>query len=256
MLKRLLPILIIVLALVGAYMAGLQEYLSLSNLIQQREALNTFVSENLFLALGAYMLAYIVLVAISFPGGLALTITSGFLFGWLIAGLATVTAATIGAVIIFLVARSSFGDIFQKKASGFLNKMAEGFKKDAFQYLLTLRLVPAFPFWVVNIVPGLLNMKLMPYAIATFIGIIPGTFAFAYLGAGLDSIISEQEQANPGCVDNGTCELEASALVTPELLLALGGLAALSFLPFVVRKLRGRSATGSAGSSPKAAESE
>lgn len=241
MIKRWLPVLVIVGLLIAGYLLGLHKYLTLSNLLQQREALNDLVTNNFLLAIGGYMLLYIVLVAVSFPGGLALTITSGFVFGWLVGGLATVTAATIGAVIIFLIARSSFGDFLEQKAGGFISKMAEGFRKDAFQYLLTLRLIPAFPFWVVNIVPGLLKMNLTPYAIATFFGIIPGTFAFAYLGSGLDSVIQEQEKANPGCVDAGTCSLDASALVTPQLLLALAALGALSFLPFIIRKLRGKS---------------
>ena len=149
----------------------------------------------------------------------------------------TVTAATIGAIIIFLIARSSFGEVFQARAGPFINKMTEGFQKDAFQYLLTLRLVPVFPFWVVNIVPALLNMRLLPYGIGTFFGIIPGTFAFTYLGAGLDSVIAEQEKSNPGCVDAGTCTIDPKALVTTDLLLALAALAALSFLPFVLKKV-------------------
>ncbi len=237
MIKRWFPLLLVVGLLIAAYLFGLHEHLSLTNLIKQRELLGNFVSENLLLAVGAYMLIYIVLVAISFPGGLALSITAGFLFGWVIAGFSTVTAATIGAIIIFLIARSSFGEVFQARAGPFINKMTEGFQKDAFQYLLTLRLVPVFPFWVVNIAPALLNMKLLPYSIGTFVGIIPGTFAFTYLGAGLDSVIAEQEKANPGCVDAGTCTIDPKALVTTDLLLALAALAALSFLPFVIKKL-------------------
>ncbi|MEO0327575.1 MAG: TVP38/TMEM64 family protein [Pseudomonadota bacterium] len=240
MINRWLPILLILTLLAGAYLAGLHQYLTLSNLIQQREALGSFINENLVLAVAGYMALYVVIVAISFPGGAPLTIFSGLLFGWFIGGIATVTAATIGAIIIFLIARSSLSDILEQKAGAFVKRMSEGFRKDAFQYLLTLRLVPAFPFWVVNIVPGLLNMKLGQYALATFIGIIPGTFAFAYLGAGLDSVIREQEQANPGCAQAGTCSLEVSSLVTFELLLALAGLGILSFLPFIIRKLRGK----------------
>ncbi|MEM7290227.1 MAG: TVP38/TMEM64 family protein [Pseudomonadota bacterium] len=228
------PLVVVIVLLAAGYFAGVQEHLSLSNLIEQRARINEFVSDNLLLAIAAYMLIYIVLVAVSFPGGLALSITSGLIFGWLIAGVATVTAATIGAIIIFLIARSSFGSILKERAGGFMTKMMEGFQKDAFQYLLTLRLVPAFPFWAVNIVPGLLNMKLAPYALATFIGIIPGTFAFTYLGAGLDSVIENQ-----GCEPGQPCSIDPGALVTTELILALAFLAALSFIPFIVKKLRG-----------------
>ena len=252
--KKWLPLIVVIGLLVAGFLSGLHEHLSLSNLIMQREYLGNFVSRNLFAAIGGYMLLYIVLVAISFPGGLALTITAGFLFGWMIAGFATVTAATIGATIIFLIARGSFGEFFQERAGPFLSRMTEGFQKDSFQYLLTLRLVPAFPFWVVNIVPGLLNMKLGPYIIATFFGIIPGTFAFAYLGAGLDSVIAEQERANPGCADAGTCTLDPGALVTNELLLALAALAALSFMPILIKKLKGRKGTASNTATPENSE--
>lgn len=233
-LKRWLPLIVIIALLIGGYMSGLHQKLSLSNLIEQREQIDLFVRENFIAALGIYMVIYIVLVAVSFPGGLALSITSGLVFGWFVAGLATVTAATIGAVIIFLVARSSLGDVLKGRAGPFLSKMMEGFQKDAFQYLLTLRLVPAFPFWAVNIVPGLLNMKLAPYALATFIGIIPGTFAFTYLGAGLDSLIEAQ-----GCEPGQPCSIDPGALVTKELLLALFFLALLSILPFIIKKFRG-----------------
>ena len=116
MIKRWLPLLIAVGLLVAGYALGLHEHISLTNLIKQRAQLGHLVSENLLLTLAVYMLIYIGLVAISFPGGLALSITSGFLFGWVVAGFATVTAATIGAAIIFLIARSSFGEIFQNKA--------------------------------------------------------------------------------------------------------------------------------------------
>lgn len=241
LLKRFGPLLLVAGLLVAGFMSGLHKELTLSNIIQQREAIEAFVSENLITALAVYMLIYIVVVAVSFPGGLPLSITSGLVFGWLVGGLATVTAATIGAIIIFLIAKSSFGSLLKDRAGGLLGKMMKGFQEDAFQYLLTLRLIPAFPFWAVNIVPGLLNMKLAPYAIATFIGIIPGTFAFTYLGAGLDSIIAEQEKANPGCAVAGTCSIDPKALITSELLIALAILAFLSFLPFIVKRLKPKS---------------
>lgn len=236
--KWVAPIVIILLLIVG-YAAGLHEHFTLSNLIKHRASLAGFVSENIIVAMISYVLLYITIVAVSFPGASALTITSGLLFGGILAGFLTVVGATIGAVIIFLIARSSLGDFLESKAGPFVNKMIAGFQKDQFQYLLTLRLTPVFPFWVVNIVPALLKMRVFPYALATFIGIIPGTFAFAYIGAGMDSIIAAQEEANPGCADAGTCSIEIGALITTDLLIALAGLAALSALPFIVKKLRG-----------------
>lgn len=230
---------VILALLVAGYLAGFHEYFSLSNLIKHREAMVSFVSENIYLAALAYVALYVAVVAVSFPGATALTVTSGLIFGGIFGGTLTVIGATLGAVVIFLIARSSLGDVLEKKAGPFIQKMIAGFQKDQFQYLLTLRLTPIFPFWVVNIVPALLKMRLMPYALATLLGIIPGTYAFAYIGAGLDSVIAAQEEANPGCADAGTCSIEIGALVTTELLIALAGLAALSALPFIIKKIRG-----------------
>ena len=239
MIKRWLPLILIVGTLGIAYFAGLGEYISLSNLIAQREVLGTFVDSNLVAAALAYMALYAVLVAISFPGASLITLASGLLFGTLLGGTLSVIGATMGAIAIFLIARSSFGDFLQSKAGPFMNRMVEGFQKDAFQYLLTIRLIPAFPFWVVNIVPALLNMKLGPYAIATFFGIIPGTFVYASIGTGLDSVFAKVLETQPGCVAANSCEFDFASLVTREILLALVGLAVISFLPFIIRKLRG-----------------
>jgi uncharacterized membrane protein YdjX (TVP38/TMEM64 family) len=160
------------------------------------------------------------------------------MFGGVVGGLATVLAATAGAVVIFLIAKSSIGDFLETRASGFVARLAEGFRRDSFNYLLSLRLTPLFPFWVVNIVPAMLNMRLGPYALATFIGIIPGTFAYAFVGAGLGSVISAQEAANPGCSAMGTCSIDPRSLVTPQLLIAMAALGVVALIPVVVRRLR------------------
>ena len=146
------------------------------------------------------MAVYIVVVALSVPGGALLTITGGFLFGWLVGGLSTVIGATIGATIVFLIAKTSLGETLAAKAGPWMAKLSEGFRNDAMNYLLFLRLVPAFPFWLINLAPALLNVPLSTFVIATFIGIIPGTFAFAFLGAGLDSIIDKQREAYQACL--------------------------------------------------------
>lgn len=237
-LRRWLPLLV-VLALLGiAWIMGWFEYISLSSLIMHREALGAFVSDNFLLGISAYILIYAGLVAISFPGASLLTIAAGFLFGGIVGGLATVIAATMGAVIIFEIARTSFGEAMQKRTGKFVEKMRKGFQEDSFLYLLTLRLTPVFPFWVINIVPALLNMRVAPYALATFLGIIPGTLAYSYIGAGLDSVIMAQEEAHPGCAAAGTCEIDPSSLITTEVLIAMIGLGLISLLPVIVRKFR------------------
>jgi uncharacterized membrane protein YdjX (TVP38/TMEM64 family) len=231
------PLAIIVALLAFAWQFGWFEQLSLSNMIMQREWLAGWVGNHYLAAILLYCVLYAVLVAISFPGASVVTILAGFLFGGAVAGLATVFSATVGATAIFLVARSSFGDFLEKRASGFVGRMAAGFRADAFSYLLSLRLTPLFPFWVINIVPALLNMRVWPYAVSTFIGIIPGTFAYAYIGAGLESVIAAQEAANPGCMAAGTCSLDVKSLVTPQMVAAMAGLGVVSLAPVVLKRL-------------------
>ncbi len=220
-LKRWVPVIVIVAILAGGYLAGLNQYFSLDFITENRDKLMARVEGNYALSLATYFVIYTVAVAVSFPGASLITIISGFLFGWFAGGLTTVFAATLGASIIFLAARTSFGDLLQKKAGKRMAKLSVGFQKDAFNYLLTLRLAPIFPFWLINLAPALFGMKLAPYAIATFIGIIPGTFAYAYLGQGLGSTIGGK-----------------GFTVSPTLIAALGVLALVSILPIVIKRLK------------------
>jgi uncharacterized membrane protein YdjX (TVP38/TMEM64 family) len=236
--KRLvLPLLILSVVLV-LWFFGVHEQISLSNIIMHREQLIGYATSNLLLALAIYMVGYAFLVAISFPGASLLTMASGFLFGGIAAGIATVFAATAGAALIFLVARSSFGEILTRQTGPFMQKMANGFNRDAFSFLLFLRLAPIFPFWAINIVPALLNMRLSSFVTATFIGIIPGTMAYAFIGSGLGAVIEAHEIANPGCAAAGTCEIDPAQLVSPQILVALFVLALMSIVPVIVRNWR------------------
>ena len=193
------------------------------------------------LALGLFILVYITAVALSFPGASVLTILAGLLFGWLAGGVAVVISATIGAVILFKIVNTSFGDVLVKKAGPMLSRINAGFAADAFNYLLFLRLVPAFPFWLVNIASALANVKLRTFALATLIGIIPGTFAFAFLGEGLDSLITAQSASHDACVvakGAAACpfELSASSLITKELLIAFAVLGVVALIPVALKK--------------------
>lgn len=239
-LRRWLPVAALVLLMALGFAFGLHETLTLSNLIMQRQELAGFVGAHLGVALATYLGLYAVAVSLSFPGASLLTIAGGFLFGWVLGGIATVFGATIGACAVFLVARSSFGELLTDRAGPFLARLAEGFRKDAFHYLLFLRLTPIFPFWLVNIAPAIFRMPLPAYALATFVGIVPGTFAFTFIGSGLDSVIAAQEAANPGCAAAGNCRIDVSALVTPQLLAAFFALGLASLIPLVLKKLRTR----------------
>ncbi len=247
--KKFLPLIVLGGLMALVFSMGWHKYLSLSQIAEHREALNGFVQDNYLLAILAYMAVYIVAVALSVPGGALLTITGGFLFGWLVGGLTTVVGATIGATIVFLIAKTALGETLAAKAGPWMAKLSDGFKSDAMSYLLFLRLVPAFPFWLINLAPALLNVPLSTFVIATFVGIIPGTFAFAFLGAGLDSIIDKQRETQQACLDAlpaGTAETECAfsinlgSLLTPELLAAFVALGVVAIIPVVLKKIRAR----------------
>lgn len=241
-LRRLIPILLILLAFIAFFVFGLDEYLTFRTLSENRDRLMDFVSANFLLAALLYMGLYIVVVAFSLPGGALMTVTGGFLFGWLAAGFMTVFAATIGGTLLFMIAATSLGEPLRKKAGPKLKKLEDGFAENALNYLLFLRLVPLFPFWLVNIAPAFLGVKLRTYIVGTFFGIIPGTFVFAYLGGGLDSIIREQQTSYQACLNSGrsgcTLDFQISSLLTTEILLSFIALGAIALLPVVIKKLR------------------
>jgi uncharacterized membrane protein YdjX (TVP38/TMEM64 family) len=153
--------------------------------------------------------------------------------------------ATIGAIFIFLIAKSAVGEHLVRRAGPLAGKLAQGFRADAFSYLLFLRLVPVFPFWLINLVPALCGVRLATFAAATAVGIIPATFAIAFVGAGLDSVIAAQQAAYRSCLAAGRsdCRLEfhMHAALTPELLTALAALGLLALIPVAVKRLRARS---------------
>lgn len=232
-LARFLPLGALAAALAAFFALGGQQYLSFTYLSAQYEALTAFVAENLLVAALAYVGLYIVVTAISVPGAAPLTIAGGLLFGTWLGGALTVAGATIGATAVFLAARTALADLLKRKAGPRVQKLRAGFERDAFNYLFFLRLIPAFPFFLVNIAAGLFGMRTLPYVAATGLGIIPGTFVFASIGAGAGTVIARGEELNLSGV-----------LTDPAVLLPIAGLAVLSLLPIAVRKLRGGAESG------------
>lgn len=243
--RRLLPLIVLASLIALAFWFDLHTYLTLATVAENREALTGFVAGNIVAAVLTFVAVYIVVVALSLPGGALLTITGGFLFGPWLGGIATITGATIGATIIFLIAKTSFGEPLAQRAGPWLEKLRTGFQKDALSYLLFLRLVPAFPFWLVNLAPAVLGVGLGTYFVGTFFGIMPGSLAFSFVGAGLDSIIEVQQQAYNACIAakgaEGGCrfELDPGSLLTPEILIAFAALGVVALIPVVLRRLRG-----------------
>lgn len=243
-LRRFAPLLVILVLMGIVFAMGWHRYLSLESLVHHRATLSAFVASNAIAACALYVAVYIGVTALSLPGAIFLTISGGILFGGLVGGMATIVSATIGATIIFLVASSAFGEILVRRAGPLLTRLAEGFRENAFSYLLLLRLVPLFPFWVVNLAPALCGVPLSTFVFATMLGIIPGTFAYAFFGAGLDSVIASQEAAYNACMAAGRadCKLDfdLQTAVTPQLAAALGGLALVALIPIIVKKVRVR----------------
>ena len=186
-LRRLLPILLVGLA--AFLLLGLERYVSYDMLVRHKVTLTTWVADHRPLAALAFLLAYAVMVAFSLPVAMLATPVGGFLFGtWAGAGL-SVIGATLGSMAVFLAARYAFRDLFRARAGATLARFEKGFRESDFNYLLFLRLVPVFPFWLINIVPALLGMRLRNYALATMIGIVPASIVYAGVGAGLGAVL-------------------------------------------------------------------
>jgi uncharacterized membrane protein YdjX (TVP38/TMEM64 family) len=246
-LKRWLPLIVLAAAMALVFAMGWHKYLSFKTIGLNYEALRGYIGQNLLLALALYMLVYIAAVALSLPGGLVMTLSGGLLFGWQVGAPAAVVAATIGATILFLVAKSSFGDALAEKAGPWLAKLREGFQENALSYLLFLRLVPAFPFFVVNLAPAVLGVPLRTYVLGTLIGIIPGTAAFSFAGAGLGSVVEAQNASYKACLAKHAgsataCpySIDTSALVTKELLIAFALLGVVALIPIAIKKFKER----------------
>jgi uncharacterized membrane protein YdjX (TVP38/TMEM64 family) len=221
---RLVPFLVLIAGLVVFFALGLQRYISFEVLRENREALLAWVQQKGLLAAIIYIMIYAVAVAFSLPGGAVMSITGGFLFGTLWGALYIVIGATLGATALFIIAKTALGDPLRTRAGPWLQKMEAGFRENAMSYLLVLRLVPLFPFFVVNLVPAFLGVSLPTYVIGTFFGIIPGVFVYASVGAGLGSIFDSGET------------FSASGILTPQILIALIGLAILALIPVVYKK--------------------
>ena len=248
--RRLAPVVAVVLVMALVFAMGWHRYLSLETLVRHRAAIDSFVAARYGLAIATFVAVYVAAVALSIPGAAILTITGGVLFGWLVGALAAIVGATTGATIVFLIARGACGESILRRAGPLAAKLAQGFRADAFNYLLFLRLVPVFPFWLVNLAPAVVGVRLPTFVLATALGIIPATFAFALVGMGLDSVITAQEAAYRACLAAGRpdCRLDFSmaALVTPQLLAAFVALGVVALIPVVVRKLRARRCAGMA----------
>jgi uncharacterized membrane protein YdjX (TVP38/TMEM64 family) len=207
-------------------LTGTLDYLSFAELARNRDWLVGLVEELGFAAPIVFVLVYALCTALSLPTGLLLSTLSGFLFGTWLGGLVNVVGATLGATLIFLAARTALADLLRARAGPFLRKLETGFREDELSYMLVLRLVPLFPFWLVNLAPAFLGVRLSTFIIGTMIGIIPGAWVFVSVGTGLGAIL-----------DNGGTP-DGSALLEPRVLLSIIGLVVLALIPVIYKRFR------------------
>ena len=227
-LVRRLPILAILLgAALGAFL--LRDHLSFDALAKHRETLLAFRDGNFLLAGLTFAVAYIVIVAFSLPGATIATLTGGFLFGLFPGVLFNVGAATIGAIAVFLAARAGFGaDVAARieKSGGAAARLQQALRENEWSALLIMRLVPAVPFFIANLLPAFVGTSLVRFALTTFVGIIPGGLVFTSVGAGLGEVFARGETP------------DLSIIFAPHILGPILGLAALSAMPMVLKRLR------------------
>ncbi len=229
LLPRLAPLLVVCAAIAAVFFFGLDDALSFEMLKNNREAALEWYGQNRVLAVFCFVAVYALVVALSVPGAVWLSLAAGFLFGTLWATIAVVFAATLGALGIFIIARYALADFFHEKAGAAGRKMEEGFRENALSYLLVLRLVPLFPFWLVNLVPALLGIPVRTFLIGTFFGIIPGTIVFCSIGNGLGAVFDRGEMP------------DLNMIFQPEIFGPLMGLAVLSLIPVVYKKMKKQS---------------
>ena len=229
--RRLWPVAVIVVSFVAFFILGLDSHVTLESLRDHRSLLIDFVAENALVAGLMFVAVYAVATALSLPGGLILSLSSGFLFGTWLGGCLAAVGATIGASAIFMIAKTSLGDAMLARAGPFIKKMEAGFQRDAASYMLILRLVPLFPFWLVNIVPAFLGVPFRTYLITTAVGILPAAFIYTGVGNGLGRLFEIGEDPN------------LSAIFEPQFLFPLLGLAVLAMIPVGYKKWRARSTT-------------
>src|SRR4029453_12774888 len=223
--RRLIPVLIFVAGLMAFFALGLERYLSIDALRQHRSVLRAWVETSGLLAALVFMAIYIITVAFALPGATVLTIAGGFLFGSIWSTGLVIISPTLGAPILFSIAKTTLGDVLRAKASAWLLRLEAGFREHALSYLLGLRLGPIFPFFFINLVPAFLGVPLSSFILGTFLGIIPGTFVYATAGAGLGNALDSGES------------FTLRGVLTPQIVTALVGLAVLAMIPVVYKKL-------------------
>jgi uncharacterized membrane protein YdjX (TVP38/TMEM64 family) len=226
-LKRFIPLIIIAVIIIAAIKFNIMHYLNFASLQQHHAQLALYVQNHYFLSISVFCICYIVLVTASIPGASIFSLLAGFLFGSIIGTSLVVTSATIGATLLVIAVKLAFGESVAAKIGSKVKFMETNFKQNAFYYLLSLRFLPILPFWLINLAAGIFNIKLRDFILATFLGIIPGTFVYVNIGSSLTSVFAQNSS-----------EFKLSSLISPQILLALTLLGIISFIPVIVKSLK------------------
>lgn len=221
---KYLPILLIVILMAVLYFSGFYKALDFETLKYHHNELTEFVNNNRIQTSFMFIGAYIAVAALSIPGGLILSLLGGFLFPQPLCTLYVVFGATIGATLLFLAAKTALKGHLEKKARPFFDKMRSGFNKNAANYLLFLRFIPFFPFWVVNLAPAFFKVRTWTFVWTTFVGIIPGTVVSTQAGRGLNAIFESGE------------EFSLASIFNNEMKIALILLGVFSLTPIIIKK--------------------
>lgn len=224
---RFLPLIVIGTGAILGYIF-LRNYLSFDVLKENRESLLAWRDENYFLAAATYLVAYVMLVAFSIPGAAIMTLTGGFLFGLISGTLLTVFGATIGASCIFIAAKTSLGASLKERAGPWMAKFEKNFQENEISFLFLLRLVPALPFFIANLLPAFFGVKLITYIWTTFLGILPGTAVYTSIGTGLGEVFAKGG------------DLSLNIFSDPAVWGPFVGLITLAILPIIIKRIRGK----------------
>ena len=226
--KKYVPIIIIVLLSIVAWSLGIQHYFTFDALKKYHQLLEGYIAAHTIFAVLIYAGIYITVVGLSIPGAAFMTLAGGIFFGQWVGTVTAVISASLGATVLFFSAKMASQDLMTQKAGTWVQKMQKGFQNGAFFYLLTLRLIPIFPFFAVNLAAALLQVPLLTFFFGTVLGIIPGSFVYVSLGVALQKVIYTQN-------------VSPKLILDPKILLALGGLGLLSLLPIAYKWIRGKS---------------
>lgn len=226
---RYLPILFIALAIAAFFGSDLHGLVSIETLRAQRDALDAFVDDHRLAAVALYLVSFVTLILLSLPVSFVMTVAGGYLFGPTLAVPLALIAVTGGSTLFVVLTRSALGALMRDRLKGRLARLERGFKADAFNYLLVLRLTPAAPVFLTNLAAGLVGMKLKHFALATFLGLIPVTIVFAGVGHGLRAAFEAGLDADPVAAAR-------RLMLSPEVILPIMGLIALSLLPVAMKR--------------------